>query len=81
MYIHFLGGHPGVYIHVHIQIHIQLILINHGVSICKFAYSLKFVTLKSILMSLSWSFTDMHAAGIKLNHRTCMFPAEVEQAF
>lgn len=58
---------------------IQLIFIIPRFHVCDFCYSLKFVTLKSILAVLSQSFTDMHRITKNLSHLTCMFAAWVDQ--
>lgn len=56
----------------------QLILVIHGVHICKFTYSNLFVTPESTLMGLWQAFTGMCRAARTLSHLACMFPAEVE---
>lgn len=55
-----------LYTHICIYVHIQLILINHGFPICKFVYSLKFVTL-NWYSGCSHVFSDMHMAVTKLS--------------
>lgn len=56
-----------------------MILIICGCCICKLAYSLKFVTPKSICVALPRSFINMQGGTKNLSHPTGMFPGEVEQ--
>ena len=73
MYIY---THTHIYVCIYIiytYIHIQLILI-HGFHICNLVYSLKFVTPKSILLTFSHIFRDIHRAPKKFESSNMFAP-------
>lgn len=57
---------------------VPLFLIICEFCICKFTYRNVFVAPKSILMPLSWPFTDMCREAKCLNSPRAIFPAEAE---